>query len=40
MPDDDYWRPPLSRETEQLVKERKKDGETFDLYIRKLMGVE
>jgi hypothetical protein len=27
-------------ETKQLIKERKRDGETYDLYLRRIMGVE
>jgi len=26
-------------ETKRLVKERKKDGETYDLWLRKQLGV-
>ena len=31
---------PLTPETKQLIKERKKDGKTYDLWVRELMGVE
>jgi hypothetical protein len=31
---------PLKPETKQLIKERKKDGKTFDLWVRERMGVE
>jgi len=31
---------PLKPETKQLVQEHKKDGKTYDLWMRELMGVE
>jgi hypothetical protein len=33
-------RVPVRNETHELLRERKPDGETFDRYIRRLMGVE
>jgi len=30
---------PLSTETKNLIKENKDSDETYDLYIRRLMGV-
>jgi len=31
---------PLTPETKELVKERKKDGKTYDLWLREMMGAE
>lgn len=31
---------PLKPETKELLRERKKDGETFDLWVRRQLGVE
>ena len=31
---------PLKPETKQLIQERKKDGKTYDLWVRERMGVE
>lgn len=30
---------PLSTETKELIKEQKDDDETYDLFVRRLMGV-
>lgn len=31
---------PLKPETKQLLKERKKEGKTFDLWVREQLGVD
>jgi hypothetical protein len=31
---------PLKPETKQLIRERKKDGKTYDLWMREKMGLE
>jgi len=31
---------PLKPETKDLINERKKDGKTYDLWIREVMGVD
>ena len=36
----DYKRPPISKETKNLIDERKPDGVTYDHFFRQLLGVE
>jgi hypothetical protein len=31
---------PLTPETKQLIQERKKDGKTYDLWVREQIGIE
>jgi len=31
---------PIKPETKQLIQERKKDGKTYDLWMREQIGVE